>query len=90
VTEAHLDQLLVVAVDGLHSQTLYSGDSAHLGRPCSHTALNPGRRATLAEAAGTMGYRWWEVGRTIVDCVAARKPMDLRRLEYPSRGQSSP
>ena len=90
MTEAHLDQLLVVAVNGLHFRMPCWAGSAYLGRPCSHIALNPGRRATLAEAAGTMGYRWWEVGRTIVDCVAARKPMDLRRLEYPSRGQSSP
>jgi hypothetical protein len=56
-TEAHLEQLLAAAVNGLHLKRQCSVGSARLGRPCSHTALNPDRMATLAEAAETRGYR---------------------------------
>lgn len=90
VPEAHLEQLLAAAVNGLHLKRLCSAVSAHPGRPCSHTAPNPGHTATLAEAAGTRGYREWEVGRRTVDCVVVKKPMDPRRREDPSRGQCSP
>jgi hypothetical protein len=89
-TEAHLGQLPEVPVHGRHSQRPCWAGSARRGRPCSHIAPSPGRRATLAQAAGTTGYRLWEAGCTTVDCVSVTRPMDLRRREDPSRGQSSP
>jgi hypothetical protein len=88
--EAHLDQLLAAAARGLHSRKLYWVGHARLVLLCSHTAHHLDYTVTLAPAAGTRGYRWWEVGQRTVDCAAVKKPMDLRRREYPSRGQNSP
>jgi hypothetical protein len=56
-TEAHLDQLHRIAGNGRHLKRQCSVGSGHLGRPCSHTALNPDRTATLVEAAGMRGCR---------------------------------